>query len=131
MNCDKLGGLAEGTEEHFKHMTEAATIDNFTNDLIANQCSVNFAGFQINHKANMKMAESASACFSKTHKMSPHQFAETFKAGGKKNPDTLSCKEVQNDHKNLKKWLTAALKETRQLEDKHVLTECLKSEAEG
>ena len=75
------------------------------------------------------MAEGASACFSKIDEMIPHQFAEIFKAGGKKNPDILSYKEVQNDIKNIKEWLASALKEIWQLENKKVWTKCLKSEA--
>ena len=130
MNYDKLGGLAEGTEEHLGYMTDATMITDFTDDLIKNQCSVYFAGFGINHEVDNKMAEGASACFCKIDKMLPHQFAEIFKAGGKKNPDILSYEEVQNDHEKLKKWLVdSALKEIQQLEDKGAWTKCLKSEA--
>ena len=59
---------------------------------------------------------------SKLDKMLPHHFAEIFKAGGKKNLDILSYKEVQNDIENIKEWLAAALKEIRQLENKRVMS---------
>ena len=131
MNCTKLGGPAEGTEEHLKHITDAAAVDDFTSDLIENQCSARVTGFGIPNKDENRSKESASACFSKTDKMAPHQFAKMSKAGGKKSPDTLSCKEVQNDHKSTKAWLASALKEIRQLEDKGVWTGCLKSGAKG
>ena len=108
------------------YITDTAMITNFTNDLIKSQRSVYFAGFGINHDIYNEMAEGASACFCKIDEMLPHQFAEVFKAGGKKNPDILSYEEVQNDHENLKKWLASALKEIRQLEDKGVWTKCLK-----
>ena len=77
------------------------------------------------------MAEGASAFFSQIDEMLPHQFAEIFKAGGKKNPDIYSYEEVQNDIEHLNEWLEAALKEIRQLESKNVWSECLKSEAKG
>ena len=70
------------------------------------------------------------ACLTKLNELSPHQFAQAFKAAGEKNPDVPSHEEVQRDCKNLKEWLAAALKEIRQLERKgSVWTECLKSEA--
>ena len=101
MNYQKLGGLAEGTEEHFGQMNDAALIVDLSKELVKNQCSVYFAGFGINQEFTFNMAEGASACFSKIDKMLPHQFAEIFKAGGKKNPDILSYKEVQQDIENI------------------------------
>ena len=70
-------------------------------------------------------------CFQKLDELKPHQFAQVFKAAKKKNPDILSYDEAMRDHKNLKDWLAAALKEIKQLEGKGVWTECLKSEAGG
>ena len=71
------------------------------------------------------MAEGASAFFSQIDEMLPYQFAEIFKAGGKKNPDIYSYEEVRKDLEHLEEWLEAALKEIRQLENKKVWTECL------
>ena len=112
-------------------MTDEAMIVDFADVLIKNQCSVYFAGFGITQEVIIDMAEGASACFSKIDKMLPHQFVEIFKAGGKKNPDILSYKEVQNDIKNIKEWLASVLKKIQQLENKRVWTKCLKSEANG
>ena len=77
------------------------------------------------------MSTKTIACLTKLDKLSPHQFAQVFKAAGKTNPDILSHKEVHQDCDNIKKWLAAAKKEIEQLEQKGTWTECLKSKANG
>ena len=52
------------------------------------------------------------ACLTKLSKLSPHQFAQVFKAAGM-NADILLHEEVQRDCDNLNEWLAAAPKEIR------------------
>ena len=98
---------------------------------IANCCIVHFALHGIDCEIETKLPTETVACLTKLDKLSPHQFAQVFEAAGEKNPDILSCDEVQQDCKNLKEWSAAALKEIRQLERKGVWTECLKSKPNG
>ena len=63
-------------------------------------------------------------------KVTPGHFAHVFKAGSKKDPDTLSYDEAMNDIENLKGWRLAAAKEINQLKDKGCWEECQKSEAD-
>ena len=123
MNCDKPGGLAKCSEENF--------INDLTIEHVSNHCSAHFVTHGINCKIGTELFTETIACLTKLNKLSPHQFAQVFKAAGEKKPDVLSHREVQRDHKNLKEWLAAALKEIRQLERKGVWTECLKSKANG
>ena len=109
--------------------------ENIVNDLtiehITDHCSVGFAPHGIDCKIETELSTETIACQTKLDGSSPHQFAQVFKAAGKKNPDILSCKEVQQDHKNLKERLAAAVKEIRQLERKGVWTWCPKSKADS
>ena len=123
MHCNKPGGPAKCSEENI--------VDNLTIEHVANHCSAHFALRGINCKIETEPSTETIACPTKLDKLSPHQFARVFKAAGKKNPDILSCKEVQQDCKNLKEWLAEALKEIRQLERNGVWTECMKSKADG
>ena len=52
MNYDKLGGLAEGTEEHFEYMNDAALVVDFTDVFVKKQCSVYFTGFGSQSRSN-------------------------------------------------------------------------------
>ena len=63
--------------------------------------------------------------------VTPRHFAHIFKAGSKKDPDTLSYDEAMSDIENLEGWRHAAAKEINQLEDKGCWKECQKSEAES
>ena len=123
MNCNKLGGLAKFSEE--------TIVDNLTIEHIANHCSVHFALHGIDCEIETKLSAKTITCLTKLNKLSPHQFAQVFKAAGETNPDILSCKEVHQDHDNIKKWLAVARKETEQVKQKGTWTECLKSEANG
>ena len=84
MNYDKSGGLAECSEENI--------VNNLTIKHIADHCSVHFASCEIDCKIETKSSAETIACPTKLDKLSPHQFAQAFKATGKKNPDILSCK---------------------------------------
>ena len=128
MNYDKLGGLAERSEEDIR---DERLVDDVTIEHIANQCSVYFASYGIDCEIETELLEEVVACLTQLDEMTPNQFAQVFKAAGKKNPDILTYEEVQNDYDNIKEWLAAALKEIRQLESKNVWSECLKSEANG
>ena len=123
MNCDKLGGLAECSEENI--------VDDLTIEHIVNHCSVCFALHGIDCKIETKPSTETIACLTKLDKLSPCHFAQALNAAGKKNLGILSHEEVQQDCKNLKEWSAAALKEIRQLEQKGVWTECPKSEADS
>ena len=123
MKYDKLGGLAEQSEE--------SLVDNLTIKHIANQCCAHFVSYRIDCEVEANLSQETIACLTKLDQLNPHQFAQVFKAAGKKNPDILTYEEVQQDYDNLKEWLAAALKEIRQLEGKKVWVECRKSEAKG
>ena len=123
MNCDKLGGLAECSEENL--------VDNLTIEHITNQCCACFASHRIDCEIETELSSKTVACLTKLDKSSPHQFAQVFKAAGKKHPNILLHEEAQRDCNDLKEWLAATPKEIRQLERKGVLTECLKSKAKG
>ena len=123
LNCEKWGGPADCSEENI--------VDDTTIEHIANHCSVHFAAYGIDCEIETELSTETIACLTKLNELSPHQFAQVFKAAGGKNPDILSHKEVHGDYENLKEWLAAALKEIRQPERKGVWTECLKSEAKG
>ena len=105
MNCNKLGGLAKCSEEN--------PVDDLTIEHIANQCCVCFASSRIACETEAELSHETTACLTKLNKLSPHHFAQVFKATGKKNPDITLCEEVQRDHDNLKEWLVTALKEIR------------------
>ena len=122
-SCNKLGGLAECSEEKL--------VDKLTTKHIANQCCICFASHRIDCEMETKSSSNTIACLAKLNKQSLHQFAQVFKAAGEKHPDILLHEEVQRDCNNLKEWLAAALKEIRRLEKKGVWTKCLKSKAEG
>ena len=62
--------------------------------------------------------------------VTPRHFANVFKAGLKKDPDTLSYDKAMSDIENLEGWRHAAAKEINQLEDKGCWEECQKSEAD-
>ena len=80
---------------------------------IADHCSMHFAAHGIDCEIETELSTKTIACLTKLDKLSPHQFAQAFKAAGEKNPNILSHEEAQKDHKNLKEWLAAALKEIR------------------
>ena len=86
MNHNKSGGPAECSEE--------TIVDNLTIEHIANHCGVHFALNGTDCKIETKLSAKTVACLTKLDKLSPHQFAQVFKAAGKTNPDILSCKEV-------------------------------------
>ena len=123
MNHDELGGLAKCSKEN--------PVDNLTIKNISNQCCVHFASCRVNCEMETELFPNTIACPTKLDKLSPHQFAQAFKAVGEKNPDILLCEEVQRDCNNLKDWPAAALKGIRQLKKKGVWTECSKLEAKG
>ena len=118
-----VGGLAECSEENLE--------DKMTIEHIANQCCVHFASCRINCEIETKLSSETVACLNELNKLSPHQFAQVFKAAGEENPNILLHEEVQRDCNNLKEWSAAAPKEIRQLKRKGVWTECLESEADG
>ena len=82
VNCNKLGGLAGCSDENF--------INNLTIEHVANHCSVHFASHGIDCEIETKLSAETIACLTKLDKLSPHQFAQVFKAAGEKNPDILS-----------------------------------------
>ena len=123
MKCGKPGGSAECSEENL--------VNDLTIKHIANHCGMHFAAHGIDCEIETELSAKTVACLTKLDELSPHQFSQAFKAAGEKNPDILSCQEVQRDCENLKEWPAAALKEIRQLERKGVWTECLKSKAKG
>ena len=105
MNHDKLGGLAECSEEN--------PVDNLTIKHIANQCCVCFASCGIDCEKEAELSCETITCLTKLNKSSPHQFAQVFKATCEKNVNILLHEEVQRDCDILKEWLAAAPKEIR------------------
>ena len=65
----------------------------------------------------------------KLDEVTPKHFNVVFKAGSKKDPDTLSYDEAMNDTEFQVEWMAAAAKEIKQLESKGCWMECQKSEA--
>ena len=124
VNCNKLGGPAECSEENL--------VDDPTIEHIANQCCVHFASWGIDCQMKTESSFDAVACLTELNKkLSLRQFAQVFKAAGEKNPDTLSCEEVQRDCNNLEEWSAAALEGIKQLEKKGEQTEWSKFQAKG
>ena len=75
------------------------------------------------------LSKSTINCLQKLNELQPHQFAQMFKAAKKKNPDILSYDKAMHNYDNLKAWLAAALKESKELEGKGVWCKCLMSKA--
>ena len=71
MNCNKLGGLAECSEEN--------VVNNLTIKHIANHCSAHFALHGIDCEIETKLSAETIACLTKINKLSPHQFTQAFK----------------------------------------------------
>ena len=65
----------------------------------------------------------------KLDEVTPKHFNVVFKAGSKKDPDTLSYDEAMNDTEFQVEWMAAAAKEIKQLEAKGCWVECQKSKA--
>ena len=103
--------------------TEEPLVDDLTIEHIANQQSVHFALYGIDCEVNCYLLKSTVDCLQKLDKLQPRQFAQVFKDAKKKNQDILSQDKAIQDFENLKDWLTAALKEIKQLEGKGVWVE--------
>ena len=113
-------------------MLRGEPVDNSAIKHIANQCCAHFALCRIDFEMEAKSSHETIACQTKLDKSSPHQFAQVFKAAGKKNPNVPLHEEAQKDCNNPKEWLAAAPKEiTVQLKKKGVWIKCLNSEAKG
>ena len=77
-------------------------MDCLTTEHIANQCCVCFASHGSNCEIETELSSETVVCLTKLNKLSPHQFAQVFKAAGEKNPDILLHEEAQREHNNLK-----------------------------
>ena len=100
-------------------------MDDLTIEHLAKHCSAHLASCGIDCEIETELSAETIACLTKLDELSPHQFAQVFKAAGETNPDILSCEEAHQDCDNIKKWLAAARKEIEQLEQKGTWTECL------
>ena len=83
--------------------TQNSNLRHSTIKHIANQCCVYFASSGIDCEVEAGLSHQETiACLTKLDQLNPHQLAQVFKAAGKKNPDILTYKEVQQDYNNLK-----------------------------
>ena len=83
LNCNKVGGLAECSEEN--------PVNNMTIKLIANHCCVHVASHGVDCEIETKLSPEMIAYLTKLDELSPHQFTQVFEAADMKNQDILSC----------------------------------------
>ena len=126
MNYDRLGGIAEAASEIAAYPVTDVSRNHLSNLICAYHGSFgSLVSTNETYIGNDSWAQLANL-----DEVTPRHFANVFKAGSKKDPDTLSYDEAMNDIENLKGWRYAAAKEINQLEDKGCWKECQKSEAE-
>ena len=125
MNYDKLGGIAEAATE-----IAAYPVTNVSRNHLSNLICAYHGSFGSLVSSNETyIGNDYWAHLANLDEVTPRHFAHVFKAGSKKDPDTLSYDEAMNDLKNLKEWRLAAANEIKQLEDKVCWKERQKSEA--
>ena len=114
MNYDRLGGIAEAATEIAAYPVTDVNRNHLSNLICAYHGSF---GSVVNSNETY-IGNDCWTHLANLDEVTPRHFARVFKAGSKKDPDTLSYDEAMNDIENLKGWRFAAAKEINQLEDK-------------
>ena len=126
MNYDRLGGIAEAANEIAAYPVTDISRNHLSNLI----CAYHGSFGSLVSTNETYIGDDSWAHLANLDEVTPRHFANVFKAGSKKDPDTLSYDEAMNDIENLEGWRHAAAKEINQLEDKGCWKECQKSEAE-
>ena len=126
MNYDRLGGIAEAANEIAAYPVTDISRNHLSNLI----CAYHGSFGSLVSTNETYIGDDSWAHLANLDEVTPRHFANVFKAGSKKDPDTLSYDKAMSDIENLEGWRYAAAKEINQLEDKGCWKECQKSEAE-